>query len=94
MQNTMKKMTLFLALLVLLVSCTKEQIQREAPLTKAKISYFSRVQFFKDGRTPGTDTIWTLQLFNQQMVDSFSKYNGRVYWESTIAKEVGVLWSK
>lgn len=95
MQNTMKKIMLFLALIVLLVACSKEQITRNTPVVpKSKVSYFSRVQYFKDNRTPSTDTIWTLQLFNQQMVDSFAKWNGKVYWESTIAKEVGVLWSK
>jgi hypothetical protein len=94
MQNTMKKIILFLALVVLLVACTKEQIQPNVPLAAHKLTFFSRVQYFKDNRTPGTDTIWTLQLFNQQMVDSFARYNGKVYWESTIAKEVGVVWSK
>lgn len=96
MQNTMKKIALFLALVVLLVACSKENLQRDdAPAADDfKVSYFSRVQYFKDNRKPSTDTIWTLQLFNKQMVDSFAKYNGRVYWESTIAKEVGVLWTK
>jgi hypothetical protein len=94
MQKIMKKIALFIALVALLVACTKEQIQPNVPVAAHKLTFFSRVQYFKDNRTPSTDTIWTLQLFNQMMVDSFSRYNGKVYWESTIAKEVGVVWSR
>lgn len=89
----MKKTLLILALF--LAACTKQHDALQAPTQPAKQQqFFSRVQFFKDGRKPSTDTIWTLMMLNQMMVDSFRKYDGKVYWESTIAKEVGVLWAK
>lgn len=92
--NDMKKIALvMIAALLVLASCSKQAADLPvAPPTTAK--FFSRIQYFKDGRTPATDTVWTLHLFNQQMVDSFARYDGLVYWESTTVKEVGRLWSK
>lgn len=87
----MKKIALFLAIATLLVACSKQSSDLVEPTTH---SFFSRVQYFKDNRTPATDTVWTLQLFNQQMVDSFAQYHGLVYWESNTVKEIGVMWSK
>jgi hypothetical protein len=90
----MKKALILLAFVLSLVACTKPQLELGAHQAQAKSTFFSRVQYFKDGRTPGTDTTWTLTMLNQTMIDSFARYNGKVYWESSTVKEVGVLWTR
>ena len=89
----MKKMTFILATLFTLAACSKPADQLPDP-TVAKENFFSKVTRWKDGRTPSVDTVWTLRLFSQNMVDSFARYNGYVYFESTTYKEQGVLWFK
>lgn len=91
----MKKAIYILAFVLALVACSKPSVERNpAPVATGKTTFFSHVNYYKDGRTPGTDTIWTLRMLNQDMIDAFAKDNGRVYWESSTLKEVGVLWSK
>lgn len=85
----MKKIFLILALLGAMASCS-----RQADQVPPQNNFFSKVNRWKDGRTPGVDTVWTLRLFSQNMVDSFARYNGYVYFESTTYTEQGVLWSK
>lgn len=90
----MKKIALFLLLSIALVACTKEQLQKADDPQVSTEKFFSRVRYWKDNRQPSTDTVWTLRLFNQTLVDSFSRYNGTIYQETAVVKEVGVLWSK
>ena len=91
--NDMKKIALLTALVLTLISCSKQASDITAPPAPS-LKFFSRIQYFKDNRTPATDTVWTLALFNQTMVDSFARHDGQVYWESSTVKEVGRLWSK
>lgn len=88
----MKKLTLFLTTLIVLAACSKSSDNLLAEEKKEK--FLSKVQRYKDGRSPGVDTVWTLRLFNQQMVDSFAKYDGYIYLETNTLTEVGVIWSK
>lgn len=92
----MKKMTLILATMITLAACSRQA--DDLPVAPAQVpvqkTFFSKVDRFKDGRTPATDTVWTLHLFSQNMVDSFARYNGYVYMETSTFKEVGVLWTK
>jgi hypothetical protein len=90
----MKKMTIFLLLAIALVACTKEQLNKADDPQVSTEQFFSRVRHYKDNRQPSTDTVWTLRLFNQTMVDSFTHYNGYVYNETSVVKEVGVIWSR
>lgn len=84
----MKKLIPFI--LVLLLSCSKGNESRQQDLDW----YISRVRYYKDNRTPATDTIWTLRLYNQMLVDSFSRYNGRVIDENNIQVTKDKLWHK
>jgi hypothetical protein len=90
----MKKIALSLVLALALVACTKDQTLRSDDPQVSTEQFFSRVRHYKDNRQPSTDTVWTLRLFNQTMVDSFTHYNGYVYNETNVVKEVGVLWSR
>ena len=90
----MKKMTFILALVIATASCSRHSDQIPTTSPPAKDTYFSKVTRWKDNRTPPVDTVWTLRLFNQQMVDSFARYNGKIYFESSTYVEQGVMWSK
>jgi hypothetical protein len=91
----MKKMTIILASLITLAACSRQTNDLPPPVVApVKASYFSKVTRYKDGRKPPVDTVWTLWLFSQQMVDSFAKYDGVVYLETNTFKEQGVLWTK
>lgn len=90
----MKKLTLIAALVIItLVACSK----KEGVLTQPNAtpnSYFSRVQFFTDGRKPATDTVWTLKLIDQSMVNAYKGQDGYIYASTSTYVERGVLWSK
>jgi hypothetical protein len=91
----MKKALVFLAFVLALVACSKPHVEpNQAAVAPAKTTYFSHVNYYKDNRQPATDTVWTMRMMSQAMADSFAKDNGKVYWESSTVKEVGVLWSK
>lgn len=90
----MKKTFLALAFMIAMASCSRQADQIPTASPPAKDTYFSKVYRFKDNRTPPVDTVWTLHLFSQNMVDSFAKYNGKIYSETTTYVEQGVMWSK
>lgn len=92
--GAMKKITLTLALALSLVACSKQVDRPEAVTATKTETFFSRVQYFKDGRKPATDTVWTLRLLSSDMVTTYQKQVGYVYAETSTYREVGVLWSK
>lgn len=87
----MKKIFLLLAITFALIACNKEANDRT---DEERDNYFSKVKRYTDGRTPPVDTVWTLQLFTQAMVDSFAQYDGYLYSQTSTYREVGVLWWK
>lgn len=56
--------------------------------------YFSRVRFFKDHRQPATDTVWTLHLVTQQLVDQYTNQDGYIYAETSTYQDMGTLWTR
>lgn len=80
-----------MAILTTLAACSRQADQVPEP---PQNQYFSKVTRWKDNRTPAVDTVWTLHLFSQNMVDSFARYNGKIYFETTTYVEQGVMWSK
>lgn len=87
----MKKITFLLVAMITLAACSRQSDELPGPVQD---SYFSKVNRWKDGRTPAVDTVWTLWLFNQQMVDSFAQYHNKIYFESATHIEQGVLFKK
>lgn len=101
--NTLRLILLVLCLATIIVSvssCDKQIDKPAAEGPKAQLPakgpdyYFSRVRFFKDGRTPSTDTTWTLHLITVPMVEQYRKSDGYIYNETSTFTEVGSLWSK
>lgn len=90
----MKKILLSLAVVIALASCSRSSDQIPEAPPKAKDTYFSKVTRWKDNRTPSVDTVWTLRLFSQIMVDSFARYDGKIYIETATYVEQGIMWSK
>lgn len=56
--------------------------------------WFSRVRYFKDHRTPATDTVWTLHLITADLVNQYVGQDGYIYAETSTYSDVGVLWIK
>lgn len=56
--------------------------------------WFSRVKYFKDNRKPTTDTVWTLHLTTQALVDQYTTQDGYLYSETSTYTELGTLWTK
>lgn len=88
----MKKLIIFLSILSLATACTKSNDMQVAQ--PAQDSYFSRIRYFNDGRTPATDTIWTLHLISPEMVDSFRRQDGYIYEDSRFYLDRGKFWTK
>jgi hypothetical protein len=87
----MKTLITTLVALVLFASCSKHIDQNPAAQTQV---YFSRVQYFKDGRQPSTDTVWTLHLTTQTLIDTYSAENGQIYADTRTYTDKGVMWQK
>jgi len=87
----MKKNLFILAILITLAACSRQADDAPEPPTN---TFFSQVTRWKDNRTPAVDTVWTLHLFSQNMVDSFRRYDGYIYFESNTYRQQGVMWSK
>ncbi len=89
----MKQLLLIFTLVITLATaCSKSHdALLQAP---AKTEYFSRVQFFKDGRKPATDTVWTLTLTSASQLQTYGPLNGYIYNETSTFVDKGVLWSK
>lgn len=93
----MKRITLSLLLLALvgLVACSKNDSDAYIrPSEPPRDYFFSRVNYFTDGRTPYTDTLWTMRLQSQSMIDSFSVYNGRIVAQTNYYIQIDTMWSK
>lgn len=90
----MKKALLILTLVVALVSCSKERLETAKSEPATTETYFSHIRQYKDNRTPSVDTIWTLQMLNSEMTAFYKKEDGKVYFDASTYREVGVLWSK
>lgn len=90
----MKKFLLTLGIVIVVASCSRQADDITGVQTPVKPTYFSKVTRWKDNRTPSVDTVWTLHLFSQVMVDSFARYDGKIYMETTTYVEQGVMWSK
>lgn len=90
----MKKAILILSILFTLVACSKQSSDLVAPVQPKTEQYFSQVNRYKDGRTPAVDTVWTLKILDQVMLDTYTRQNGYVYNETSTTLTVGVLWSK
>lgn len=87
----MKKFLLTLTILAAMIACTRDV---DRPNEPDRDHFFSKVKRYSDGRVPPVDTVWTLHLFTQSMVDSFTRMDGYVYNQTTTYVEVGVLWFK
>lgn len=90
----MKKIIFSLAIVLALASCSKQAEDLTAPTTEPKEQFFSQVKRYKDGRTPSVDTVWTLRLQSQVMVDTYRPLDGYLYDETVAYRMVGVMWSK
>ena len=87
----MKKLLILIACIATtLVACTKHLDVKPAP---AQV-YFSRVQYFKDGRKPATDTVWTLHLTTQAEIDQYAPQNGYIYAETSTYVDKGAMWTR
>lgn len=56
--------------------------------------WFSRVRHYSDNRKPATDTIWTLHLITQELVDKYALQDGYIYAQTNSYLETGELWIK
>lgn len=91
----MKKLLLSLALIAGLTACDKEAMTDLGRPGFAPEHYFSRVRFFYDGRTPATDTVWTLKIVGDSMLAVFKRQDGYVYEDhSPTWLDIGRLWEK
>lgn len=90
----MKKAILILSILFTLVACSKQSSDLVTKAEPKLEHYFSQVNRYKDGRTPAVDTVWTLKILDQVMMDTYTRQNGYVYNETSTTLTVGVLWSK
>ena len=87
----MKKLLLLvICSTAMLVACTKRIDVKPAPPEV----FFSRVQYFKDGRKPATDTVWTLHLTTQAEIDQYAPQNGYIYAETSTYVDKGAMWTK
>lgn len=90
----MKQFLLIAALVIALVSCSKDDAQvLSAPVNKAD-TFFSRVKMYSDGRQPAVDTVFTLKLTTPAMYEQFSQQHGQVFEQSNTYIMVGVIWFK
>jgi len=92
----MKKTLITIAALIMLASCSKQSAELAAPVDPPvqKEKLFSQVMRYKDGRTPAVDTVWTLRLQTQDMVNTYTPLDGYLYDETSTYRKVGVLYSK
>lgn len=91
----MKKTLSILAALFMLASCSKPADQLEGFTRQVpKTQYFSQVKRYTDSRAPKVDTVWTLQLFSQTMVDTYKPLDGYIYETHSTFTTVGVFYSK
>jgi hypothetical protein len=92
----MKKILFTLATLIMLASCTKENASLVQPAqTPAKqTNFFSQVRRYNDHRTPSVDTVWTLRLESQALVDHYRTMDGYIYETSSTYTKVGVFYSR
>jgi hypothetical protein len=91
----MKKVRLALALVTSLFACTKEGPTDMGRPGQAPVHFFSRVRYFGDGRTPATDTVWTIKILNDSMYAVFERQHGYVFADQSPAwMEIGRLWKK
>ncbi len=49
---------------------------------------------FNDGRKPATDTVWTLHLTTQLLIDTYKNQDGYLFNQTSTYAERGVLWSR
>lgn len=88
---------IFIAMLLAatgLVACSKSDSDAYVRPQPTFEHFFSRVNYFTDGRTPYTDTVWTLRLMNQTMIDSFSVYDGRIVSENSYSIQIDTIWKR
>lgn len=91
----MKKMLYTLASLIMLASCSKNA-ENVAPVDPGDqtLKFFSQVRRYSDGRTPSVDTVWTLRLESQNLVDQYRALDGYVYETTSTFTKVGVFYSR
>ena len=89
----MKKTLLLLTLTLALISCSKnhEDVEKRYPNLQY---FFSQVKFYKDGRTPSTDTVWTLRLIDDTMIESYRKQDDYLYEDATTHRTLGKFYSR
>lgn len=89
----MKKILSTLAILFTLASCNKDAADL-VPDPPAQEKYFSQVRRYSDGRTPSTDTVWTLKLQSPDLVATYQALDGYVYETTSTFTRVGVFYSR
>lgn len=92
----MKKILFTLATLIMLASCSKQSADLAAPVEPGdqSLKFFSQVRRYSDGRTPSVDTVWTLRLESQSLVDQYRQLDGYVYETHSTYTKVGVFYSR
>jgi hypothetical protein len=86
----------YLATLIMLASCSKQSADLPAPPDPPAngLYFFSQVKRYSDNRTPAVDTVWTLRLETQQLVDYWRQQDGYLYDSTSTYVKVGVFYSR
>lgn len=92
----MKKILFTLATLIMLASCSKQSddLAKAVEPVDQSLKFFSQVRRYTDNRTPSVDTVWTLRLETQEMVDRYRAQDGYIYESTSTYTKVGVFYSR
>lgn len=90
----MKQLIVIAAILIALVSCSKNDAMSLSAPVSTTDTFFSRMKFYSDDRGPQVDTMMTLKLITPEMVVEFSKYDGYIYETASTYFVIGKVWAK
>lgn len=92
----MKKIIFTIATLIMLASCSKQsdELAKAVEPSAQNLKFYSQVRRYSDNRTPSVDTVWTLRLESQSMVDYYRSMNGYIYETTSTYTKVGVFYSR